>query len=129
MQVIPLITNPITLVALVLALVFLLLGKHWSRNRKKDRTLFVLFAALAVVVVAGGLALAWRQIQPPPGSPRQDQTATQVPPKPDATPAREIKQESKGDQSPNIANTGGSVSITHGSQSSPKPVQPDEPKK
>jgi len=129
MQVVPLVSNPYMLVALVLALCFGLLAKHWSGKRKKDRALFRLCVALAIISVVGGLLLAWRQLQAQPSATQQGQAATQAAPKPVTPPAGEIKQESKGAQSPNIANTGRDVTVTYGAEPAKKPPAPREQKK
>jgi len=110
------ITNPISLCAYALFLVFSLLAKKWNAksDKSRDRRLFQLAAFLAIVSLAGGLFLAWRQ---------QSSSAAQ------AT-ATTVVQGSSGNQSPNINSPGsGPVTVQIGPAPPPSPAQPADGKK
>jgi len=104
------ITHPIALCAYVVAVVFGLLAKRWnSRSRRpQDRQLFYLAASVAILALAGGLFLAWRQ-------------SSRLRPAPQPAP---VVQSSSGSQSPNIQSSGnGSVTVHYGDTPQPKQQQ------
>jgi hypothetical protein len=106
------ITNPISLCAYVLFLVSSLLAKKWKVESDKPyhRQLFHFFASLAVVTLAVGLVLAWRQ---------QSNAAYQ-------TPASSVTQSSSGNQSPNINSSGsGPVTVQIGPAQPPSAAPAD----
>jgi hypothetical protein len=105
------ITNPISLCAYVLFVVFYFLAKKWKVESDKPhhRRLFQLMATLAVVSLAGGLFLAWRQ---------QSNSAPW-------TTVTTVVQSSDGNQNANINSSGSgpvTVKIDPAQQQSPAPA-------
>jgi hypothetical protein len=100
------ITNPISLCAYVVSVVFALLAAKWKPkgDGPDTRRLFYLGVFVAFFALTGGLFLAWRQL-----------------PKPAPTaPSGPVTQQSNGDQSPNVVSTGnGAVTVQNGTQSAP----------
>jgi hypothetical protein len=102
------ITHPISLCAYVLSAVIGLLARKWNSKsrRRRDRQLFYFAASLAVIALAGGLLLAWRQIERGPTLSHRaegDQGRNGV----------STTQNSQGPQSPNV-NGSGNVTIQYG---------------
>jgi hypothetical protein len=96
------VTTPLGLVAFALFVVFSALAKIRARA---ERRVFIALAALTLVTTVG--VAAWLALQPTPVGP----TAPKTPPI--QAPNSSVSQSTTGNNSPAIANVGGSVRIDH----------------
>ena len=97
------VTHPLGLAGYAMALVFGLVAKFCPENQLP--WLLPVAVTMALICAMGGLLLANRQINAKTSVPHLPGTAG--------------SQTSSGDQSPNIANTTGSVHIEYGSRTRP----------
>lgn len=104
------VTDPLGLAGFALFLVFVLL------SARADRTLRLVFAGLAVVAVAGGLALAFQRQGPTPA------------PAAGGDAPRSIEQTTQGAGSPAVAGTKGDVNIKINMGGRETPAKSETPK-
>jgi hypothetical protein len=92
------VVHPLGLAGFALFLVFL----FQSRNKRSGSSIRLVFIAMSVVCLVGGLALAHQELE------------TKQNPAPAATPSGVVQQITKGRNSPAVANVGGDVTIQSG---------------
>jgi hypothetical protein len=116
------ITNPITLCALVFSIVWKFAATKWSGRGRKASNIRKLAFSMAVVIPVASLFLAWRQIEnsvpvKSAGFSKSSAEGSSSPPAPSTAkplPRPNSIQTSFGSQSPNVSGVAGDVDIRFG---------------